>query len=175
VISRKTKLKILFLAALIVVMIVLMSGCCTLCSNTPVATPRAPTATPGTPAAPSGEQIWDNGNVYAITGSSKSPTIVTFSKPVTVTYINTYHWNGAKGATPGTIALKAADGTMYGPWQATGADGQGGVKNAYWVVQPNVGLKAGSYTIVDSDPSTFATNNQANGVGMAHVKYTITA
>ncbi len=164
----KTIVKIPILAILIVAVIVPLSGC-TICGGAP--TPTS-TLKPTSTVAPAAESVWDNGNVYAITGSATNPTVVTFSTPVTITYIHTYHWNSAKGATPGAISLKGEDGTVYGPWQATGADGQGGVKNAYWVVRPNVTLKAGAYTIVDSDPSTFATNSQANGVGMAHIVYT---
>ena len=49
-----------------------------------------------------------------------------------ITAIQTYHWNNAQGATPGTISLRAQDGTVYGPFPTTGSPGQGGVPNAYW-------------------------------------------
>ncbi len=162
----KNIVKILFFSIMIAVLIVPVSGC-TICLRTPTPTPL-----PSPTVVPAEEQVWDNGNVYAITGAAQNPTTVTFSTPVTVSYIHTYHWNSGRGVTPGTIGLKAGDGTMYGPWQATGADGQGGVKNAYWVVRPDVRLSAGTYTIVDSDPSTFSTNSAAGDKGMAHIVYT---
>ncbi len=45
----------------------------------------------------------------------------------------------------------------------------GGVKNALWNAAPNVKLPAGTYTVVDSDPGTWSTNDKANGVGFAIV------
>ena len=165
--------KILLATIAIVALMATISGC-----TTPTPAPSA-TPTPVPPTAPTSVpaqgKVWDNGNVGAITGTAMNPTKVTFSTPVNISYMNTYHWNRAKGATPGTISLKGEDGTIYGPWQATGADGQGGVKNAYWVVYPYVTLKAGKYTIVDSDPSTWATNSQGNNIGFAHIKYNVTA
>ncbi|OPY28498.1 MAG: hypothetical protein A4E28_01495 [Methanocella sp. PtaU1.Bin125] len=165
--------KILLAIIAIAALTVTISGC-----TTPTPVPSAsPTPAPSISptAAPAPGKTWDNGNVGAITATAQNPTEVTFSKPVNISYINTYHWNGAKGATPGTISLKSEDGTIYGPWQATGADGQGGVKNAYWVVYPYVTLKAGKYTVIDSDPSTWATNSAGNYIGFAHIKYNETA
>jgi hypothetical protein len=165
--------KITLATITIVTLIITISGC-TSPTPVPTVTPTpAPAVTP-TPA-PAQEKIWDNGNVGAISGTVKNPTEVTFNTSAYITYMNTYHWNGAKGATPGTISLKGEDGTIYGPWQATGANGQGGVKNAYWVIYPNATLKAGKYTVVDSDPSTWATNSAANYVGFAYIKYNVIA
>ncbi len=45
----------------------------------------------------------------------------------------TYHYFN-NGTPPGTIALEASDGTVYGPWPAAGTEGQGGVADAYWTV-----------------------------------------
>ncbi len=123
----------------------------------------------GTPSAP--QKVWDNSNGDAITGTARNQTAVAFATPVLVSYVDTNHWNGGRGVTPGTIALAGEDGATYGPWPATGADGEGGVKNAYWAVYPSVTLKAGRYTIVDSDPSTWATNAAANDAGFATIKY----
>ncbi|HUL61930.1 MAG TPA: hypothetical protein VLT35_02605 [Methanocella sp.] len=123
----------------------------------------------GTPTSP--QKVWDNSNSDAITGTAQNRTVVTFATPVLVSYVDTDHWNGGRGVTPGTIALAGEDGATYGPWPATGADGEGGIKNAYWAVFPNVTLKAGHYTVVDSDPSTWATNDAANDAGFATIKY----
>ena len=86
-----------------------------------------------------------------------------------VTFIYTYHYfNGGK--LPGTIGLRHADGTVYGPWSAKGAAGQGGVANANWFVLPNVEIKAGSYTVLDSDNATWSHNTQSANAGFAELR-----
>jgi len=59
---------------------------------------------------------------------------------------------------------------MYGPWQAYGEPGQGGVPNAYWVVEPNIVLEAGYYSVYDSDPSSWAWNSQSQSMGMIRME-----
>lgn len=83
----------------------------------------------------------------------------------------TYHWNNGRG-TPagGTIALRSADGKMFGPWGVSTTPGQGGVPNANWIANPNVVIPAGSYTVIDSDPATWAQNGQSGGRGMLEIK-----
>lgn len=46
----------------------------------------------------------------------------------------------------------------------------GGVVNAYRTAKPNVTLPAGTYTIIDSDPETWAQNAGSNGRGHAFVR-----
>jgi len=116
-----------------------------------------------------------NGNVEAMfevtsIGSAQNgatPTTFTVSESWLVTEIKTYHWNNGKGATPGTIGLMDADGTILGTWQAEGLSGQGDVPDAYWVVNPNIVIPFGTYTVIDSDPDTWAQNSETNGIGMA--------
>ena len=96
-----------------------------------------------------------------------APTTFSISESWLVTYLLTYHWNNGQGKTPGTVGLRAADGTTYGPWQATGEPGQGGVPNAAWVVKPNIVIPPGTYTVLDSDPSTWAQNDETGGAGMS--------
>ena len=70
---------------------------------------------------------WTNENTDAVTNNPTSPTLITFESDVQILSISTYHWNNGQGvATPGTIGLKGSDGTMYGPWQATGEKGKDG-------------------------------------------------
>ena len=116
------------------------------------------------------EVIFDNNNIYAVQNSPQKQTQFTISSSYTITYIQTYHWNNQKGKTPGTIGLKHSDGTTYGPWQAYGKTGQWDVPNAYWIAEPMVEIKPGTYTIIDSDPATWANNAQSNYKGMALVK-----
>jgi hypothetical protein len=100
----------------------------------------------------------------AVRNGGSAPT-VTLDKPATVTNLTTYHFKEGGGPAPGTIGLRAADGTMHGPWQATGLDGQGAAKNAFCETKPEAKLPAGTYTVVDSSPQTWSTNDQAKGVG----------
>ncbi len=119
------------------------------------------------PATPSkqGEIFFENGNIWAVDNNPTAPTIFTINQSYMITKITTYHWNYARGKTPGTIALKDANGKIYGPWQAIGSEGQGGVKDAYWNVTPNIVLPPGTYTVIDSDPGTWAQNFESNGEG----------
>jgi hypothetical protein len=129
------------------------------------ATPAVtPTATPS-PAVE--EQIFKVLSIGVAYNGATTPTTFSINESWLVTYILTYHWNNGNGVTPGTIGLRASDGTTYGPWQATGETGQGGVLNASWVVRPNVVIPPGAYTVVDSDPSTWAQNDETGGAGMS--------
>lgn len=47
--------------------------------------------------------------------------------------------------------------------------GQGGVQNAYWAVLPNIEVPAGTYTVIDSDPSTWSYNSQSKGCGFTTI------
>jgi hypothetical protein len=122
----------------------------------------APTANPAYTQVEEFYRIATNGP--ALNGITK-PTVFTTTDYWLVTDIVDYHWNQAKGtAAPGTISLKAGDGTLYGPWQASGTPGSGGVVNAYWLVHPNIVLPPETYTVIDSDESTWA---QTGGAGMS--------
>lgn len=114
--------------------------------------------------------VLDNGNIYKVFNGATKPTTFSISYPALLTYIYTYHWNDARGARPGKVALVHEDGTRYGPWQTTGKSGQGNVKNAYWECEPLAKLKPGTYRILDSDPKTWAQNVGSRGAGFARVR-----
>jgi len=114
--------------------------------------------------------IYTTMNVDAVENGSTQPNIIQISEPTLVTHVMTYHWNGARGKTPGTIALNCDDGTKYGPWQAEGSSGQGGVPNASWSVAPCVILQPGKYTLIDSDPASWSQNATSAGQGMCEIK-----
>ena len=116
--------------------------------------------------------VSDTMNIAGVYNGPTAPTVFSISSPHLVTYICTYHWNNAQGAAPGTIALQHSDGTVYGPWQVSTRPGQGGVPNAYWEVTPNVVIPAGTYTVIDSDPATWAQNGESGGRGMGEVRAT---
>ena len=113
------------------------------------------------------QQFFIVNSIGSAHNGAAQPTTFAINQSWLVTRIVTYHWNGAKGKTPGTIALRASDGTLYGPWQASGEPGSGGVLDAYWVVNPDTTIPADTYTVIDSDPATWAQNQETGGRGMS--------
>ncbi len=99
------------------------------------------------------EALFRNSNDGGVRNGAVKPATLVLDRPATVTYVQTYHWNNGKGVKPETIMITGSDGTVYGPWQAKGTDGQGGVKNAYWEVEPNVSLPPGTYVVEDFEPA----------------------
>jgi len=114
--------------------------------------------------------LYQNGNPKAVRNAPTAATTFTLQKPTYVTYVMTYHWNNRRGVTPGKISLKHADGTRSGPWQASPRTGQGGVSNVYWEVHPDMLLKPGTYTVIDSSPLTWSRNAQSKGKGIVIIK-----
>jgi len=114
--------------------------------------------------------IFDNGNIYAVYNNPTRQTTFTIHQPHMITKIVNYHWNNARGVNPGNISLRDSYGRTYGPWQAQGSPGQGGVPNAYWTVYPNMVIPAGTYTVIDSDPYTWAQNSGSQGSGMSKIE-----
>lgn len=124
-----------------------------------------------TPSGKEPYRFFNNGNIYGVRNGPTAPTSFKLSTPYMITAVITYHWNNAAGTSrPGNISIRSSTGKVYGPWQATGTPGQGGVKNANWNVKPNIVLPPGTYTIIDSDPATWAQNAQSNGAGHAFVE-----
>ncbi|HCF96103.1 MAG TPA: hypothetical protein DEW46_13675, partial [Verrucomicrobia bacterium] len=115
------------------------------------------------------ETIFNNHNIYGVQSNPTNPTQFTIDAPVLVTFLEDYHYFN-NGALPGTIALRHEDGTLYGPWQTTGRVGQGNVPNAYWECAPMVTIMAGTYEVIDSDPSTWSQNSHSNYAGLTIVK-----
>ena len=108
------------------------------------------------------------GNILGIRPGAQKAARFTVDAPTLVTSIANYHYGPETPA--GKVGLTAADGTFFGPWQTTGSDGQGGVKNATWTATPMAVVPAGTYTVWDSEPSTWSTNDQADGVGFTTVR-----
>jgi hypothetical protein len=57
-----------------------------------------------------------------------------------------------------------------GSWQASPRSGRGGVADAYWFVEPTVTLPPGTYTVVDSEPTTWTQSTWTKGVDYAEVR-----
>lgn len=131
------------------------------------AAPLPARATP--PTSPAVRELCNTTNIAGVESRPTAPTVFSISQPHVITYIMDYHYFN-NGARPGTIALRHSDGTRYGPWRATGRTGQGGVLNAVWEVTPNVEIKAGTYTVVDSDSGTWSQNAESGHRGHTLVK-----
>lgn len=133
----------------------------------------SPKASPTSSSDPS---AIDEGSVLLSTVNSEStrgsaqPTTLSVDVDTRISRVETYHWNGGKGAKPGTIALRSERGVTYGPFTAKGYPAKDGdPANTKWVIEPAVTLPPGAYLIADSDPATWSTNDAANGMGHARV------
>ena len=126
--------------------------------------------TPTSVKPPETEVVFNNYNGAGVQNNPTAPTVFTLKTARKISTIQDYHWNSAKGKTPGTIGLKSESGKMYGPWNAKGDPGQGGVPDAYWTVYPDTEIPAGTYTIIDSDPASWAQNTGTKGLGMSEVR-----
>jgi len=115
--------------------------------------------------------LWTNMNIYAVqNGAQDYYVIFALEDDSVVTEILTYHYLSS-GAQPGDLTLYAETGEEWGPFQAVGIDGQGGVENANWVADTGeLALPAGLYAIADSDPSTWSCNAESDYWGMAEVR-----
>lgn len=124
----------------------------------------------GTDSSSKKEQIlFTNWNKGGVLSSPLSPTVFEVPYLLRLTYLNTYHYHFGRGAKAGTIALRHTDGTLYGPWQAKGVLSSG-APDGTWEVRPDVVLKPGTYTIVDSSPETWSQNSASSGKGFAEVR-----
>lgn len=124
----------------------------------------------GLPAPDEGEErIFAQSACAGVSSDPPNPTVFTIDEPRTITKLGTYHYGS--GVAPGTIGLRDGLGKTYGPWQAEGEPGQGGVPDAYWIVylNPALELPAGTYTIIDSSQSTWSYTYESNDCGLASV------
>jgi hypothetical protein len=106
-------------------------------------------------------QIYSNGNDGSVYNNPTNPTVFTLNNTCKVTAIMDYHYNYGGGASAGTIGLKDSTGKSVGTWTVTVRS------DVYWDVKPNVVIGPGTYTVVDSDTSTWSQNNESNNQGMS--------
>ncbi|WP_372735191.1 DUF6777 domain-containing protein [Nocardioides sp.] len=141
-------------------------------ADTEATAPSDQSTSPGDVTGPSegtdAEVLAEIQSIAGVSNGPTSPSVVQLPGG-RITALQTYHWNNAQGDAPGTIGLRASDGTTYGPFPTTGSDGQGGVPNAYWTAITNFRIPAGSYTVVDSNPATWAWTPDTGGRGMVRV------
>jgi hypothetical protein len=115
------------------------------------------------------ELILEIDSSAAVQNAPKEAAFFSIDRPTGISKIRTYHWNDGLGQAPGTIGIMDQEGNIFGPWQAKGEKGSGGVADAFWVVSPNIDLKNGEYTVIDSDPATWSQNSETGGRGMTSV------
>jgi hypothetical protein len=132
-------------------------------------TPPVATVAPATPPTGDPVMVFDSMNIGAVGNKPTTPTTFATTRDYFLTYLFTYHWNNGRGAPAGEVTLRADDGTVRGPWPTTTLDGSGASSIA-WVSEPNTVLPAGTYTVVDSDPSTWSQNGESDGAGMTTIK-----
>jgi hypothetical protein len=139
-------------------------------SAAPASTTESPPTSSSEALAAVSVVLFNNGNKLGVLNGPIAPTRFTIDRRHRIDDIRTYHWNDRVGASPGTIALLGADGTRYGPWEASGSSGQDGVPNVNWMVSPAITIPAGTYTIVDSEPATWSHNADSGNAGFAVVR-----
>ena len=159
----------------------LISSHCTVSvkTSTQTATPR-PSQSATTSSVPpttvsstqSPQKVMENMNTGTVYNGATSEPTFTFPTSVVIVSLTDYHWNNAKGATPGTISIQNVNTNgIYGPFSAYGVPGQGGVPNANWQTEPGITIPSGTYRVKDSDPATWSQNSQSGGAGMVHIVY----
>lgn len=114
--------------------------------------------------------IFSNYNIDGVSEGSPQAPSFTVQTPQLIEFICTYHYNGAKGAQPGTIGLRDQSGRVYGPWEA-GIDVELGGRwtNINWIVFPGITIPPGTYTVMDSETATWSYNSVSRGIGFARV------
>jgi hypothetical protein len=134
----------------------------------------APAAAAPAPQPPGTIDLFNNTNKDGVLNGPKqnAEVLLLVAGTVHVTQLETYHWNGGKGAKPGTLTLKSLSGPVHGPFPATGSSGQAGAPNVNWVADVNLTLTTGTYQLIDSDPSTWSQNTTSHGVGFAIIRGT---
>lgn len=114
---------------------------------------------------------WTSANGKFIDGVSSIDPQLILTYPANILQIGTNHWNRGNGTQiSGTISMVHEDGTSYGPWQTMGQPVYN-VSNTWWWAFPDVLVKPGNYTIVDSDKSTLSANNYSHGMGFSSIDY----
>jgi hypothetical protein len=115
------------------------------------------------------QKIFANGNIYAVRNKPLMPTHFSIIKPTLITSVTNYHWNNGRGQEAGNITIVHQDGTVYGPWRAVGAAGQGNAPNVHWRCSVDAVLKPGLYMVLDSDSDTWSQNPESGGAGMTEI------
>ena len=123
----------------------------------------------------------------SVQGVSFNPPVTTIFTLPTASYITrvmTYHYGATIGSKSPTVAFKdTTTGAIYGPWLQVGYKSFNGTAGAtrsdpgnvagppdnYWLAYPAQIVPAGTYQVVDSDPTTWAYTADLGNRGCAWV------
>ncbi len=106
-----------------------------------------------------------------INNPPNATTLCNLGRPAHISQLVTYHWNGGRGARPGSIMLvNSQAGVRYGPFQTHGTSGQNGAPNVNWIADVNINVPAGMYQVIDSDHASWSWNPQSGNAGFAVVR-----
>lgn len=102
-------------------------------------------------------EIVNTYNILGVTCGNPGTTLVTIPQDAYITEIGTYHWCDG-GQPAGTHSLYNRNSfLMYGPFSGT-------TYFRFWLSYPNTLVPAGSYEVVDSEPSTWSHTNSGGFV-----------
>jgi len=92
------------------------------------------------------------------------------TKPVMITRVTTYHWNGGKGDSGGGT-LTFSGTKDFGPYRVVRMEaGDDGTANAKWVFEPDILLSPGKYKIEQTGKRTLSHNVGSGGQGFVKVE-----
>lgn len=108
------------------------------------------------------QSIFYVANGGQVTQGQCTPTTFTLTESTFIGTITDYHYNYGSGSVAGTIGLIDQDNVTYGPWAAYNTAGF-----LYWNVDPNMTFPAGTYTVQDSQMSTWSYNSGTGNMCMS--------
>lgn len=144
--------------------------------DTTIPTPVVDVVPATTPVESQEVEIFNNFNPGGVSNNPSVATVFSIPNAVKINSVATYHWNYGSGSPTGTISLLNSDGTVYGPWAATGMvyGSWTATNSAYWIVYPDTIIKPGSYTVVDSNNATWSYDSESNNAGFTFIKGVVT-
>jgi hypothetical protein len=111
---------------------------------------------------PESDWLFNGYNNCGVLNGGK-PAVFHLAKPAHIDSLADYHFNFGVAVKPGTIGVEAPNGYLFGPYH-TKPDTAGN-----WIAMVNLTVPAGTYTIVDSSPSTWSQNPSSGGRGFVRV------
>jgi hypothetical protein len=113
-------------------------------------------------------EFYTNANQAPYSGGGAPKTFNTDGVALCLVSLQTDHFNGGAGATPGTIGISYNNFVLgLGPWPATGS--------TLWTAPVPQGFRVvlnGTFTVIDSDSKTWSQNATSGGLGIIHVLVT---
>jgi len=123
-------------------------------------------------------------SVLGVSYNPPVPTTFTLSQSAYITRVWTYHYAATIGSKTPTVAFQnTTTGTIYGPWSQIGYTSFNsnlntsksdpgnvlGPPDNYWAAYPAQTVPAGTYQVIDSDPTTWAYTSDMGNKGCAWV------